>query len=153
MTWSCSQVKKAVCLTCEKSGTSGQHRTQGCAALRARCGTTSQQCAVQLHRLTCDEVSAPAGGFVCLLVTALARSWKVMKTNLRSRTPIALLSNETATTCDLDTCERTLVGKTPKRSTVSCALEFALWSASEVRRCRVLRKACFVTAWLETWRK
>ena len=148
-------MKKAVCLTCEKSGTSGQHRTQGCAALRTRCGTTSRQCAVQLHRFTCDEVSAPAGGFVGLLVlvTAIARSWKVMKNNPRSRTPISLLSNETATTCDLDTCERTLVGKTAKRSNVSCALEFVLWSASEVRRCRVLRKACCVTAWLETWRE
>ena len=45
---------------CEKSGTSGQHRTQGCAALRARCATTSRQRAVQhpLH-LACDEVFRP----------------------------------------------------------------------------------------------
>ena len=145
-----------MCLTCEKSGTSGQHRTQGCAALRTRCSTTSRQCAVQhLHCFTSDEVSAPAGGFVGLLVlvTAIARSWKIMKNNPRSRTPISILSNETATTCDLDTCERTLVGKTPKRSTASCALEFALWSASEVRRCQVLRKACCVTAWMKTWRE
>ena len=145
-----------MCLTCEKSGTSGQHRTQGCAALRTRCGTTSRQCSVQHHhRFTCDEVSALESGFVGLLVleTAIAWSWKVMKNNPRSRTPIALLSNETATTCDLDTCERTLVGKTAKKSTVSCALGFALWSASEVRRCWVLRKVCCVKAWMKTWRE
>ena len=87
--------------------------------------------------------SVCSGSWIRLFARARDCDCRIMEgheTNPRSRKPIVLLSNETATTCDLDTCERTLVGKTAKRSTVSCALESPCGPRRELRRCWVLRK-------------